>query len=123
MRRHKMLLCSLGMFAMGILCQLYNVFYPNEPYMQQLSFMFVALPSALAIINHYYTAPYQHPPEEKDSNSHDTTATLDGMGRKHILNPANRSNLPHVADTSSERSADDHCSGYGESDQLFGGFK
>ena len=123
MRRHKMLLCSLGMFAMGILCQLYNVFYPNEPYMQQLSFMFVALPSALAIINHYYTAPYQPPPEEKDSNSDDTTATLDGVGRKHILNPANRSNLPHVADTSSERSADDHCSGYGESDQLFGGFK
>jgi hypothetical protein len=40
---------------LGILCQIYNLFDPSQqPYMQQLSFMFVAMPSALAIIHHYY---------------------------------------------------------------------
>lgn len=124
-----MLLCSLGMFAMGIVCQLYNVFYPDEPYMQQMSFMFVAMPSALAIIHHYYTTPYQATPstenqataayeEENDPNSRDTAAsTL--HGRKHILNAAHKAVPNHVADTSSS----DHRSTSHVESELFGGFK
>jgi hypothetical protein len=90
--------------------------------------MFVAMPSALAIINHYYTAPYQPTPssdagahEEKAPNSRDTADTPRDTGRKHVLNAGGTPTPTHVADTSS---ADDHRSSYEESDrQLFGGFK
>ena len=74
MRRHGMLVCSLALFGMGIACQLYNLMIdPREPYMQQLSFMFVAMPSVLAIIHHYYY--YYHEPQQHrslvDITSHD----------------------------------------------------
>jgi hypothetical protein len=71
-----MLIISLAMFMLGTLCQLYSMFSPEEPYLQQLSFMFVAMPSVLAIINHYYnhhqdirhtqaTSLESHPREER----------------------------------------------------------
>ena len=110
MRRHHMLICSLGLFAMGILCQIYNVFYPNEPYMQQMSFMFVAMPSALAIINHYYhqlEQPLQQPLidplhiecEEKQRNS-SNTGSYSTSSLNHVLNPKDTTSLNHVATTS-----------------------
>ena len=54
MKPRQLLMLSLVMFALGILCQLYSMFSVVEPYIQQLSFMFVAMPSVIAIINHQY---------------------------------------------------------------------
>ena len=114
MRRHvHMLLYSLVLFAMGIACQLYNVFYPNEPYMQQMSFMFVAMPSVLAIISHYYhrdqpiPSLHQQQPlldsqsehEEKQSNS-PNTGSCSASTHNHVLNHSGAASNNHVAATS-----------------------
>jgi amino acid permease len=114
MRRHQMMIYSLGLFAMGIACQFYSVFYPNEPYMQQMSFMFVAMPSVLAIINHYYCqdlplSTHQQPLldarshlEEKQTNS-PNTGSLSGHSHKHVLNNNNNTLPNHVATTSQKQ--------------------
>jgi hypothetical protein len=50
-----MLLWSLVLLIIGTFCQVYSLFdSATQPYMQQLAFMFVAMPSVLAIIHHYY---------------------------------------------------------------------
>lgn len=107
MRRHQMLMGSLGMFTMGIMCQLYSIFNPDEePFVQQMAFMFVAMPSALAIIHHYY---YHHPlpletNEERIDNQADTASPHTPQTRHHISTTAN-STLSNgvVADTSQRR--------------------
>ena len=53
---------SLASFALGILGQVYSMFSEAEPFIQQLAFMCVAMPSAIAIINHYY---YHYRGEER----------------------------------------------------------
>lgn len=97
-----MLMCSLVMFTLGILCQVYSMFSPNEPYMQQMSFMFVAMPSVLAIINHYYqenvSTSYQklpQPSEEKTTSSAIHT-------NKRVLSTPNIDPSHVVADTSQD---------------------
>ena len=55
MRRHTLLTVSLIMFSLGTLCQLYSMFSPEEPYIQQISFMLVSMPSVIGIVYHYYT--------------------------------------------------------------------
>jgi hypothetical protein len=92
MRRHPLLMGSLAMFALGILCQLYSMFNPDEPYMQQMSFMFVAMPSVLAIINHYY---YYSVPCQPQSEENTTPTALPPRKRTPSKNTAS-----HVADTS-----------------------
>ena len=57
------------MFGLGTLCQLYSMFSPEEPYMQQMSFMFVAMPSVLALINHYYYHGQDIKPAEEKNPS------------------------------------------------------
>jgi hypothetical protein len=112
MRRHQMLMLSLGMFTAGILCQAYNVFNPDEPYMQQLSFMFVAMPSALAIIHHYYhNEPYHPPPAASDTppqeeRQHNQRDTRSGANDGQVLNRTKKTTHSHVADTSSDTLAD-----------------
>jgi hypothetical protein len=112
MRRHQMLMLSLGMFTAGILCQAYNVFNPDEPYMQQLSFMFVAMPSALAIIHHYYhNEPYHPPPAASDTppqeeRQHNQRDTRSGASDGQVLNRTKKTTHSHVADTSSDTLAD-----------------
>ena len=50
-----MLLWSLVLFMIGISFQVLSLFDSSQqPYLQQLAFMFAAMPSALAIIHHYY---------------------------------------------------------------------
>ena len=127
MRRHHLLLVSLGMFTAGILCQVYNMFNPDEPYIQQFSFMLVAMPGVLAIINHYSThepssssyqplaTPAPTPPpagnntlggEESPHNPRDTTTTRRSASREHVLNPTKQPTpRHHVADTSSSTSS------------------
>ena len=103
MRRHQLLMASLALFAMGIGCQLYSMFDPTQPYMQQMSFMFVAMPSAMAILHHYYYH-YQDPPpsEEKLTNLPNTAMASDApQSHKRVLNqPIKHAPTHHVADTS-----------------------
>ncbi len=93
MRRQHIFLLSLAFFALGILCQLYSMFSEAEPFMQQLSFMFVAMPGVLTIVNHYYHH-HQDASEEK-------TASLATHARKYVLIPPVQP--PVDADTSQHR--------------------
>lgn len=87
MRRHGMLMCSLVLFGLGIACQLYSLMVDHrEPYMQQLSFMFVAMPSALAIIHHYYHT--QDPPQQR------SVPTASDRTKTHSMD-----SMPHEKDT------------------------
>ncbi len=113
MRRHQMLMASLVLFALGIGCQLYSLFDPTEPYMQQMSFMFIAMPSVLAIIHHYYyhysdLQTSSEPGEEKPANLPDT-ANASSDAHKRTANQTNKTisttTIPtdHVADTSRQQ--------------------
>ena len=104
-----MLIMSLVMFAAGTICQLYSMFSPEEPYIQQLSFMFVAMPSVLAIIYHYYhdshhiqastsTIPESCAVPTEERNTSTTT-----QARKRALFQPNDQDV--VVDTSHRRSA------------------
>jgi hypothetical protein len=75
--RH-ILLLSLACFALGVLCQIYSMFSEAEPFIQQLSFMLVTMPSAIAVINHYYHRIYA---------SEESMASLATHVRDHVLNP------------------------------------
>jgi hypothetical protein len=68
------------------------MFSITEPYAQQMSFMFVAMPSVLAIIKHYTDRPTAALDEER-------TASLATHTRKYVLIPHNTPS-PHDADTS-----------------------
>jgi hypothetical protein len=137
MRRHSMLMLSLSMFTAGIGCQLYSMFNPEEPYIQQLSFMFVAMPGALAIINHYYNygggqhhqplnaAAAPPPPasrpqaEENQSKLPDTEMPT----HKRTPNQATKTIRAHQrhasSDTSLQRAlAARHLSGYSDDDKF-----
>ena len=135
MRSHQMLMLSLILFALGIGCQVYSMFDPSEPYMQQMSFMFVAMPSVMAILNHFY---YNHIPsshtdnggggsEEKKTNLADTATTTSAPSKpthKRTLSQNNK-NTTHVADTSQQRD-NQHLSSYDEDcteELLFGEYK
>jgi hypothetical protein len=120
MRRHQMLMLSLMMFMLGTLCQLYSMFSPEEPYIQQLSFMFVAMPSVLAIINHYYNH-YQdgHQAVTPDESSailvEERNTSITTQARKRVLFQPNDLQHDVVVDTSHRRSASgsyDALSGY-----------
>jgi hypothetical protein len=138
MRSHQMLMLSLILFALGIGCQVYSMFEPSEPYMQQMSFMFVAMPSVMAILNHFYynQTPPSHTDsggggrggEEKKTNLPDTatttTATPSKPTHKRTLSQSNK-NTNHVADTSQQRD-NQHLSSYNEDcteELLFGEYK
>ena len=114
MRRHQMLMASLVLFALGIGCQLYSLFDPTEPYMQQMSFMFIAMPSVMAIIHHYYyhysdpQTSATDPCEEKPTNLPDT-ANASSDAHQRTKNQTNKNisttTTPthHVADTSRQQ--------------------
>jgi hypothetical protein len=120
---------------------------PSEPYIQQMSFMFVAMPSALAIIHHYYhnpttALPQQHlNEEEKQDNSPDTEPAATPT-HKRVLSQTGKALWTNVADTSQKQQqrnlrpptdrTRNHLSGYdddkfsqtdGTDEPLFGEFK
>ena len=90
---------SLASFALGILCQVFYMFGPEEPYIQQLSFMFIAMPSALSIVNHYYNH-YQHPIDDSPPEERNTSIA----SRKRMQSNSPQNNV--VADTSQHRRTD-----------------
>ncbi len=118
MRRHQMLIMSLTMFTAGTLCQLYNMFSPEEPYIQQLSFMFVAMPSVLAIINHYYNNYQESPHIQATASScavptEERNTSITTQARKRALFQPIDQDV--VVDTSHQRSTSgcyDALSGY-----------
>ena len=110
MRNHKMLLGSLFMYSIGILCQLYSVFNPDEPYAQQMSFMCVAMPSVLAIINHYNRTPLNADAEPDIKHPLIDSDAISTSSRNCVLNQSNSSSKPHDAVDTSQRHP--HISGY-----------
>ena len=103
------------MFATGIMCQVYNMFNPDEPYIQQLSFMFVAMPGVLAIIHHYYCHEPHHAPPCKDNTNkeerqHNQRDTRRSTSHGQVLNQTKKATQDHVADTSSAVIAAATCS-------------